>query len=224
MKSKGIVSKVLVLSLTFFATSFLMQPAYAEDAPKTSLDICKAAKSVIHNPMKIPVQKNVSAKLPSTMTIVTNCGNIEIALASQLAPVTISKLAHLAKNKFFDNSLCHRLTTSGIYVVQCGDPSGTGSGGPAYTAPDENLPTGVGNIYPAGTVAMANSGPGTNGSQFFIVYQDNSRLGPNYTLWGRIVKGLDIVKAIAAAGSDNSRGPGDGRPIQAIAIERAISR
>ena len=71
---------------------------------------------------------------------------------------------------------------------------------------------------------MANSGPGTNGSQFFIVYEDNSKLGPNYTLWGKIIKGLEIVKAVAALGSNNSNGPGDGRPIQPIAIEKAISR
>jgi peptidyl-prolyl cis-trans isomerase B (cyclophilin B) len=133
-------------------------------------------------------------------------------------------MSYLANKGFFDGSPCHRLTTQGIFVLQCGDPSGTGSGGPAYTAPDENLPKGSGNIYPAGTVAMANSGPGTNGSQFFIVYEDNSRLGPNYTFWGKIVKGLEIVKAVASVGSDNSRGPGDGRPIQPITIEKAVSR
>jgi peptidyl-prolyl cis-trans isomerase B (cyclophilin B) len=71
---------------------------------------------------------------------------------------------------------------------------------------------------------MANSGANTNGSQFFIVYEDNSRLGPNYTLWGKIVKGLEIVKAVAALGSDNSNGAGDGRPNQAITIEKASSR
>ncbi len=86
------------------------------------------------------------------------------------------------------------------------------------------LPIGSGNIYPAGSVAMANSGPNTNGSQFFIVYDDYSRLGPNYTLWGRVIRGLDIVKAIAALGSDNSYRAGDGFPVQPITIERAIVR
>jgi peptidyl-prolyl cis-trans isomerase B (cyclophilin B) len=231
MKSKGIVSKVLVLSLTFFATSFLMQPAYAEDAPKTSLDICKAAKSVIHNPMKIPVQKNVSAKLPSTMTIVTNCGNIEIALASQLAPVTISKLAHLAKNKFFDNSLCHRLTTSGIYVVQCGDPSGGKGMRPAgwKDFQDENLPPNAEFNYPAGTVAMANRGPGTNTTQFFLVYKD-STLPPNYTVWGQIKSGLDIVVQIGNVGAyqvnrkdKKAYYVGDGIPIQTLEIKKVTT-
>jgi peptidyl-prolyl cis-trans isomerase B (cyclophilin B) len=133
-------------------------------------------------------------------------------------------MSYLANKGYFDSSPCHRLTTQGIFVLQCGDPTASGSGGPAWQVPDENLPKGSGNIYPAGTVAMANSGPNTNGSQFFIVYEDNSRLGANYTIWGKVIKGLDIVKTIAGLGSNNSNGPGDGAPNQAITIERTSSR
>jgi len=231
MKIKGTIGTIATFSLTLFLTTFLLQPANAEDTPKTSLDFCKAIKSVVHNPIKISPQKTTSAKLPTTMTILTNCGTIEIALASQLAPVTISKLSYLAKNKFFDNSLCHRLTTSGIYVLQCGDPSGGKGIGPAgwKEFQDENLPTVGDNNYPAGTVAMANRGPGTNTTQFFLVYKD-STLPPNYTVWGQIKSGLDIVTQVGSIGAyqinrkdKKAYYVGDGAPIQPVEIRRVTT-
>ena len=142
-----------------------------------------------------------------------------ITTFGKLAPVTLTALTALAKAKYFDGSLCHRLTTSKLFVLQCGDPSATGSGGPNFQYGDENLPKAVANNYPAGSVAMANSGPGTNGSQFFLVYA-NTTLGPNYTIWGKITTGLNIVKAIAAAGVKG--GGVDGTPAKKIAIEKAI--
>lgn len=208
-------------------------PASAEKKTKVSKKasqvakvqaLCKPTKAVGHKPMKLPVPEVKKPFVNRTFTLTTNCGEIQIEADGINAPLTVISMSYLANKGFFDKSPCHRLTTQGIFVLQCGDPSGTGAGGPAYTAPDENLPKGVGNIYPAGSVAMANSGPGTNGSQFFVVYEDNSRLGPNYSLWGRVVKGLDIVKAVAALGSNNSNGPGDGAPNQPIAIEKAVSR
>ena len=159
-----------------------------------------------------------------TFILTTNCGEIQIEADGINAPLTVISMSYLANKGFFDKSPCHRVTTQGIFVLQCGDPSGTGSGGPAYTAPDENLPKLSANSYPAGSVAMANSGPNTNGSQFFIVYDDNSDLGPNYTLWGKVIKGLEIVKAVAALGSDNSNPAGGGVPNQPITIEKAIAR
>jgi peptidyl-prolyl cis-trans isomerase B (cyclophilin B) len=104
-----------------------------------------------------------------------------------------------------------------LYVLQCGDPTATGSGGPNFTYRDENLPAEGLNNYPAGTVAMANSGPGTNGSQFFLVFADTT-LGSNYTIWGTVTQGLDIVKAIAKVGVKG--GGADGAPIQPIEIRR----
>jgi len=216
-----------------FVSLFAASPASAEKKPKVVKkanqvnkvqSICKPTQAVGHKPMKLPVPEIKKPFVNRTFTLKTNCGEIQIEADGISAPLTVVSMSYLANKGFFDNSPCHRLTTQGMFVLQCGDPSGTGFGGPAYTAPDENLPKGSGNIYPAGSVAMANSGPGTSGSQFFIVYEDNSKLGPNYTLWGKIVKGLEIVKAIAALGSNNSYGPGDGRPNQAIAIEKAISR
>jgi peptidyl-prolyl cis-trans isomerase B (cyclophilin B) len=148
-----------------------------------------------------------------TASIVTNCGTITVSLDGKAAPHTVNSFVFLAGKHYFDNTKCHRLTTSssGIYVLQCGDPTGSGSGGPGYQFRDENL---NGATYPAGTVAMANAGPGTNGSQFFFVYADTP-LPPNYTPFGKVTSGLDILKAIAAKGSEP---PGDGSPKQPVTI------
>ena len=148
-----------------------------------------------------------------TATVVTNCGTIVMSLDAKAAPHTVNSFNFLAGEHYFDNTPCHRLTTSGIYVLQCGDPTGSGSGGPGYTIPDENL---KGAKYPAGTVAMANTGrPHTGGSQFFFVY-DDTQLPPAYTPFGTVVKGLNVLKAIAKQGSNP---PGDGAPTQPVVIE-----
>jgi peptidyl-prolyl cis-trans isomerase B (cyclophilin B) len=153
----------------------------------------------------------------STLTLTTNCGKIVIAL-DPAAPKTVASAAFLARDGFYDNTKCHRLTTSGIFVLQCGDPKGDGTGGPGYTLPDENLPASGDANYPAGTVAMANAGPGTGGSQFFIVYDDTTLPG-DYTIWGHVTKGLGIVKEVASAGVAD--GSGDGAPKQPVFIESA---
>lgn len=144
----------------------------------------------------------------SIATLTTNEGAIVIKLDAAKAPCTVNSFVYLADKKYFDSTPCHRLTTAGIFVLQCGDPTGTGSGGPGYQFADENL---SGAVYRAGTVAMANGGPGTNGSQFFLVYADTT-LAPNYTPFGTITGGLAVISKIAAAGSDNSNGQGDGKP------------
>jgi peptidyl-prolyl cis-trans isomerase B (cyclophilin B) len=149
-----------------------------------------------------------------TMTLHTNQGDIVIALNAAKAPHTVNSLNFLAGQKFYDGTHCHRLTTQGIYILQCGDPTGTGSGGPGYQFNDENL---AGATYPAGTVAMANAGPNTNGSQFFLVYKD-SQLQPNYTPFGTITSGLNAVTKVAAGGTDNSNGAGDGRPTIGVVL------
>ncbi len=153
-----------------------------------------------------------------TFTFETNCGEIVIEADAAKAPITVSTLAFLTKGGFYNGTICHRLTTQGLFVLQCGDPTGTGGGGPNFTFKDENLPAQVDNNYPAGSVAMANSGPNTNGSQFFLVYDDTT-LGANYNLWGKITKGLDIIKSIAAYGTAN--GSGDGAPKATVEIMTA---
>lgn len=168
----------------------------------------------------VPTYDATAAAKPYTATIHTNHGDIVFTALTTKAPYTTYSFEFLAQKNYFDNTPCHRLVTSGIYVLQCGDPSGSGSGGPGYQFQDENLGyfgSGASVTYKAGTVAMANSGPGTNGSQFFLVYKD-SPLAPSYTPWGTITKGLDILQSIAAQGSDNSNATGDGKPKEAVTI------
>jgi peptidyl-prolyl cis-trans isomerase B (cyclophilin B) len=152
----------------------------------------------------------------ATISFTTNQGEIVIETTPSLAPLTVNAIAALAQKNYFDKTICHRLTTEGIFVLQCGDPTGTGTGGPGFNIPDENLPEAVENNYPAGTVAMANAGPGTSGSQFFLVYQDTT-LGPDYTIWGSITSGLDILQTIASAGVVD--GGADGAPATGVTIE-----
>ena len=226
-------SYAVAIVATLFVSLFVASPASAEKKPKVAKktnqvsktqSICKPTRAVGHKPMKLSAPVVKKPFVNRTITLTTNCGEIQIEADGINAPLTVISMSYLANKGFFDKSPCHRVTTQVIFVLQCGDPSGTGSGGPAYTAPDENLPKLSANSYPAGSVAMANSGPNTNGSQFFIVYDDNSQLGPNYTLWGKVVKGLEIVKAVAALGSDNSNPAGGGVPNQPITIEKAVSR
>ncbi|MET0741633.1 MAG: peptidylprolyl isomerase [Candidatus Nanopelagicales bacterium] len=167
-----------------------------------------------------PPEQTINPDAAYTISLNTNCGPITIAADAKNAPVTTNSMVFLANQMFFDNTPCHRLTTEGIFVLQCGDPTGTGTGGPGYQIPDENLPTAEGVNYPAGTVAMANSGPNTNGSQFFLVYDDTT-LGPNYTVLGQITEGLDIVKGIAAGGVQG--GTTDGPPATPVTILTATT-
>ena len=162
---------------------------------------CTKATAKAHTPGKVAQPTKAANPLPKKFTFTTNCGVIEVTLNPK-APITITSLAALIKGKYYNNSLCHRLTTQGLFVLQCGDPTLTGGGSPTGWKgyKDENLPASATNNYPVGTVAMANSGPSTNGSQVFFVYE-NTTLGPNYTIWGKITKGLDIVQYVAKQGA-----------------------
>ena len=147
-----------------------------------------------------------------TATINTNLGKIAVNLENSKATCTVNSFVHLAEAGYFNNTQCHRLLTSGIYVLQCGDPYATaatkltcsstgkiGTGIPGYEFASENL---TGAKYPAGTVAMANEGSATtNGSQFFIVYKDSTTgLGATYTPFGTVSSGLGIVQNVAKDG------------------------
>lgn len=201
----------------------LAMPTVASAATKTPTKaakvVCNVTKAVGHAPKKVAQPAKMTPGKMGKFTLVTNCGNIVIQTNGVKAPVTMTMLTALAKGGYFNASLCHRLTTQGLYVLQCGDPTATGTGGPGFSYKDENLPEQVVNNYPAGTVAMANSGPSTNGSQFFLVFA-NTSLGASYTIWGKITSGLDILKAVAQAGVKG--GGADGAPAQTIAIEKVI--
>jgi peptidyl-prolyl cis-trans isomerase B (cyclophilin B) len=159
-----------------------------------------------------PAQATVSGEVP--VTVATGVGEIPLTLDADDTPCTVGSFTSLAEQGYFDGTQCHRLTTAGIFVLQCGDPTGSGMGGPGYSFADELSGE---ETYPAGTLAMANGGPDTNGSQFFMVY-DDTELPANYTVFGTIDDaGLQVLRDVAAQGTQT--GASDGPPQQPVEIE-----
>jgi peptidyl-prolyl cis-trans isomerase B (cyclophilin B) len=161
-----------------------------------------------------PPSGDVATTGTLALTMATNVGDIGLTLDRAAAPCAAASFEALSKQGYFDNTPCHRETSSdSLKVLQCGDPSGQGSGGPGYTFPTQVTGS---ETYPRGTVAMANSSQGTDGSQFFLVYGD-SQLQPDYTVVGRIDDaGLAVLDQIAAAGIAD--GASDGAPAQPVTI------
>ncbi|MCB0933820.1 MAG: peptidylprolyl isomerase [Mycobacterium sp.] len=182
-----------------------------------------------------PVEGPKSGKVPTdpatiSVSMATDQGNIGLVLNNAEAPCTVNSFASLAQKGFFDDTVCHRLTTTpGLGVLQCGDPTGSGSGGPGYQFANE-YPTNQYPkddpalqkpvLYPRGTLAMANAGPDTNGSQFFLVYKD-SQLPPNYTVFGTIdPTGLATLDKIAEKGVAD--GAQDGKPATEVKVKSVL--
>jgi peptidyl-prolyl cis-trans isomerase B (cyclophilin B) len=234
----GIICCVVVALAVggYFAFSGSGKPAAASPAAPTptasATPSATASAAAVAEPAKHcdyaptpPAARNVG--IPSATpdfrasyraTIHTNRGNVVVDLLNSKATCTVNSFVYLATKKFFNVTPCPRLSTSGgLYILQCGDPTGTGSGGPGYSFASENL---TGATYRAGTLAMArSSSPISNGSQFFIVYQ-NSTLPPTYTPFGTIVKGLNIIQNVGSRGF----GPplnqvGGGKPKESVVIE-----
>jgi peptidyl-prolyl cis-trans isomerase B (cyclophilin B) len=158
-----------------------------------------------------PANGKVATTGTITVDVATTQGTMTFALDRAKAPCTVNSFTYLAGKKYFDNTPCHRLTTGANFgVLQCGDPGGTGSGGPGYSFADEVTPD---LKYTKGVLAMANSGANTNGSQFFIVYK-NTQLDPNYTVFGTVTKGIDVVEKVAKGGAPNN----DGKPKTPISL------
>ena len=146
----------------------------------------------------------------SAATLQTNHGAIELELFEGEAPKTVENFRKLATDGFYDGVIFHRVIPD--FMIQGGDPEGTGSGGPGYTFEDEF------NDHPVerGALAMANAGPNTNGSQFFIVTADACPwLDGKHTVFGRVTDGMDVVDAISAVNTD-----GADRPHESVVIER----
>lgn len=225
----------VALLLVVAGTVWLISAVTGDDTDTGSTAGATCAWTEIPPDQRTPQTKDVG--LPPTnppnsgtrtMTFDTNLGKITAKMDLSKVPCTAASFAHLAEKKFFDNTKCHRLVTEGLKVLQCGDPSATGdgyretdgTGGPAYRFAEENLPTDKRPPYPAGVIAMANSGsPGSTGSQFFIVYGD-SELDAAYTEVGTIVEGMDIVEQVGAAGHDNAfaQQAGGGHPKKEVVI------
>jgi peptidyl-prolyl cis-trans isomerase B (cyclophilin B) len=170
-------------------------------------------------PVKPPLAGSTSARGTVPVTMQTSAGAIGLTLDRALAPCTVNSFVSLAQQGFYANSPCHRLVTNpGLQVLQCGDPTGSGAGGPGYTIPDEVFPQ---LSYGRGLVAMANTGqPDSGGSQFFLIY-GQTQLPPQYTVFASISPtGLEVLDQIAKAGDDGSLepSPGGGKPNQPVTI------
>jgi peptidyl-prolyl cis-trans isomerase B (cyclophilin B) len=150
----------------------------------------------------------------------TTCGDVVISLDGAKAPKAVANAIFLSGKKFWDGSPCHRLGAPGFSILQCGDPTGTGSGGPGYSfGPVENKP--AGDVYKKGVVAMARtSDPNSNGSQFFILFGDTQIPGDTggYTVFGQVTKGLDVIEKVAAGGVSQPGQDGSGPPARPISI------
>jgi cyclophilin family peptidyl-prolyl cis-trans isomerase len=181
--------------------------------------ICDAAAPDPVAPMQFVAPDDLTAGAvdPATATMATSCGDIVIELDPSLAPETVNSFAFLASEGYFDGTVLHRVIPG--FIVQGGDPTATGRGGPGYSIPDEFPPAGVG--YERGTLAMANAGPGTTGSQFFIVL-DSVDLPPQYSVFGRVVEGFDVLDRLQtvplgqAAGSPD---PFPSTPLETIYVD-----
>ncbi|ROP36902.1 peptidylprolyl isomerase [Saccharothrix texasensis] len=169
-------------------------------------------------------EASASATGTATATIKANIGELKLTLDRALAPCAVNSFVSLVKQGYYDGSTCHRIGTEGLQMLQCGDPTGTGTGGPGYTFDNETWPE---LTYGRGYLAMANAGldqatqKGTNGSQFFIVYGD-AQLSPDYTVFGSIDEaGLKLIDDVARAGHDGSfdPSPGGGKPNKEVKFE-----
>jgi peptidyl-prolyl cis-trans isomerase B (cyclophilin B) len=221
----AVVLALVVLGTIWAAGGFKPSPVKADDCAWTAVDTTTDtnAKSV-----GLPPTQDIPKSGSEHLTIATNQGTISALLDPAKAPCTVASMKFLAGKKFFDNTTCVRLSTNGSFLLQCGDPGTSGKGGPTYrfkteytpaviSAPpspsasasasasaDPNAPTGATATYSRGVIATWNDGtPDSNGSQFFIVYQD-SVLNPNYTVFGTVTGGLDVVDKVAKGGQDGT--------------------
>ena len=162
--------------------------------------------------------KNTAAGKTFVATVTTNCGVITMELDGTKAPQTVASFLSLAQSGYWADSPCHRLTTAGIFVLQCGDPTGAGGGNPGYGYGVENAPADF--TFAPGTLAMARtSDPNSNGGQFFIVYRKTMlQDATGYSIFGRITSGMDIVDRIAAAGATPPDASQNTAPVQPISI------
>jgi peptidyl-prolyl cis-trans isomerase B (cyclophilin B) len=196
------------------------QPTSARPTPAKPVAGCVAPPAVPTGKRSgtLPDKKTAAGKT-FIATVTTNCGVITVELDGTKAPQTVASFLSLAKSGYWSDSPCHRLTTATpLFVLQCGDPTGTGLGTPGYGYGVENPPANF--TYPAGTLAMARtSNPKSNGGQFFIVYKDTTLNDPTgYSIFGKITSGMDIVDRVAAAGATPADANQNTAPLQPISI------
>ena len=204
LRSIAVIVGAIAVALTTQLTYFHVGPGVPKATPK---------------PAAAPSESVAEARVwTGSMTVASK--PIEFELYGDKAPKAVANFVTLAKKGFFDTTGCHRLTTANIYVLQCGDPAGNGTGGPGYNfGPVENAPTD--NVYPGGTIAMARTADAANsmGSQFFIVYGSSfigSDSAGGYTVIGKVTKNLDSIRELAKLGTAD--GSTDGKPKNPIQL------
>ncbi|MFF8787869.1 peptidylprolyl isomerase [Streptomyces sp. NPDC015125] len=234
----SVVAVTLAAGAAVYASTGLAGGSDQESDRPAAAPTPSRAPDPCHRPAKGTPSQKTWAKEPAmsldtsaaySAKLATTCGTIDLKLDAGKAPHTVNSFAFLAGQGYFDHSRCHRLVDEQLHILQCGDPKGTGRGTPGYTIPDENLkdPRLKGGVYPAGTVAMANRYDGASeksrnsgGSQFFLVYQD-SKLPPNYTPFGTITGGMDVLRKIAKAGSTTDPQTRNSAPNATVVIDKA---
>jgi peptidyl-prolyl cis-trans isomerase B (cyclophilin B) len=229
--SKATIAAVIAVAVVVVATLVLVQSlGGGGDEPEGATTATEAAPTdgTCNEPPALPEQpqqfdevppKSLAENTTWTATVHTNCGDIVMELDGEKAPQTVSSFITLAREGYWDDSPCHRLTTAevdGLSVLQCGDPTGTGSGNPGYGYGVENAPKD--GQYPRGTLAMARTqDPESNGGQFFIVYDQTELPDPTgYSIFGQVTEGMDIVDRVAEQGVGGTLGPA--APKQPISI------
>jgi peptidylprolyl isomerase/peptidyl-prolyl cis-trans isomerase B (cyclophilin B) len=206
-----------------------LPPVPAPDAATTRCEYSRGGRAA--RPVTLPRTTGVATAGVARVRLQTNRGDLTLTLDRTESPCAVNSFVSLVGQRYFDDTSCHRLSVSTLRLLQCGDPSGTGRGGPGYTFPNEyptttyasdnpavDLPV----VYPRGTLAMANNGtPGTNGSQFFLVYGD-SPIPPLFTVFGTVdATGLAVLDAVAAGGDDGSLAAAGGHPKLPVHITHA---
>ena len=232
----GSVLGVLLLA----AVVWLVIDATSDDAPETAPETAleatptdEATDPAAEEPETPAPEQTNGPEVPDpavaegrtwTARVATSAGDLVLELDGVNAPQAVASFVSLTREGFFTGTSCHRLTTSGIFVLQCGDPTGTGTGGPDYRfGPIENAP--ADGVYPAGTLAMARVGGDaySNGSQFFLVYEDSTIPADpagGYTVFGRVVEGMDVLAAVAEAGVvGNTEQPATTVTIEGVEVE-----
>ncbi len=204
-------------ALTFYSDSGGQQNVAPEKSKETTSQAPPVKQSNNQPPVTnkkmypTPPQMTIDKNKKYTATLKTSAGDIVVQLTAEETPITVNNFVFLAREKFYDGTVFHRVIKD--FMIQGGDPEGTGSGGPGYKFADEKF----NGKYARGTLAMANSGPNTNGSQFFIMQQDNS-LPPNYVIFGEVVSGLEVVDKIATAEVKQNASGENSSPVTPIRV------
>ncbi|MEN8114226.1 MAG: peptidylprolyl isomerase [Actinomycetota bacterium] len=210
------------------ATTATTAPAATTTLPEVPLDVvprdydgfraqqpaCGATAPDVATVMQFeePADMGLDPAAPATAVMSTSCGDITIELDPSIAPATANSFAFLASEGYFNGTALHRLIPG--YILQGGDPTASGMGGPGYALPDEFPPAGT--VYERGMIAMANAGPGTGGSQFFLMFGD-AELPPLYTIFGRVTDGFDVLDLIEE--TQLGQAPGSPDPVPSTPLE-----